>query len=114
MSKVKIYVSRDPQTNEIHLRDSEGHSGDGGIVTDVRAGDEIEWIAGEGIDKIKGIRPAEGSHNVLSGCAEKQDGAWEGKVSELAKGSETYVIEYEVGDSTARADRPRLIVKPPR
>ena len=114
MSKVKIYVSRDPKTNEIHLRDSEGHSGDGGIVTNVRAGDEIEWIVGEGIDKIKGIYPAKDSHNVLSGQVVEKDGSWQGTVSQSAEGSETYVIEYEADSSAARADRPKLKVKPPQ
>ena len=113
MSHVKIYVSRDPQTNELRLRDSEGHEGDESIVTDVHAGDEIEWIAEEGIDEIKGIRPAAGSQTILRDCVKKENGAWQAKVSESAEGSEEYVIEYEA-DSAARASNPILKVKPPR
>ena len=112
MSHVKIYVSRDPQTNELCLRDSEGHEGSN-IVTNVHAGDEVEWIAGEGVDKIKGIRPATGSQNILSDCVKKEDGTWQGKVSVSAEGSEEYVIEFEV-DSLAQASNPKLNVKPPR
>ncbi len=114
MSKVKIYVSRDPKTNKIYFRDSEGHEGNESIATNVRAGDEIEWIAGEGIDRIKAIRPASGSRNVLSDCGEGKDGAWQAKISQSATGDETYEIEYEAGESAAQATRPRLVVKPPQ
>ncbi|MGD1891026.1 MAG: hypothetical protein ACFB15_10590 [Cyclobacteriaceae bacterium] len=115
MSKVRIYVSRDPKTGELHLRDSEGHEGDGSIITDVHHGDEVEWILGEGIDEITCIRPASGSQNIFQGEIKKNgSGTWKGTIRESADGSEEYVIEYVAQNARAQADRPRLRVKPPR
>ncbi|MEM8969086.1 MAG: hypothetical protein AAGE93_21900, partial [Bacteroidota bacterium] len=114
-SKVRIYVSRDPKTGELHFRDSEGHEGDGSIITEVHHGDEVEWVLGEGIDEILGIRPASGSQNIFRGEVRKNgNGNWKGTVDECAKGSEEYVIEYRIGNAMAQATRPRLKVKPPR
>lgn len=114
MAKVKIYVSRDKKTGQLHLRDSEGHSGDGSIITSVRPGDEVEWIAAEGVDEIKGIRPVNGSKNILQGKVDcNGHGTWKGKVDKSAQGEEEYEIEY-VADSMSRASNPRLKVKPPR
>ena len=115
MSKVRIYVSRDPKTGELHLRDSEGHEGDGSIITDVYHGDEVEWVLGEGIDEITGIRPASGSQNIFRGEVRKNgNGNWKGTVDECAKGSEEYVIEFVVDNMVLRSSNPKLDVKPPR
>ena len=115
MSKVRIYVSRDPRTGELHLRDSEGHEGDGSIITDVYHGDEVEWVLGEGIDEITGIRPASGSQNIFRGEVRKNgNGNWKGTVDECAKGSEEYVIEFVVDNMVLRSSNPKLDVKPPR
>ncbi|MEO0334527.1 MAG: hypothetical protein AAF223_23110 [Bacteroidota bacterium] len=115
MSKVRIYVSRDPRTGELHLRDSEGHEGDGSIVTDVHHGDEVEWVLGEGIDEITGIRPASGSQNIVRGEVRKNgNGNWKGTVDECAEGSEEYVIEFVDDNTMLRTSYPKLKVKPPR
>ncbi|WKN42803.1 hypothetical protein [Tunicatimonas pelagia] len=115
MSKVRIYVSRDPNTGELHLRDSEGHEGNGSIVTEVHHGDEVEWVLGEGIDEITGICPASGSQNIFQGEVRKNgNGNWKGTVNECAEGSEEYVIEYVTEGKTARSSNPQLDVKPPR
>ena len=114
MSKVTIYVSREGQTNRLHLRDSEGHSGDESIITDVRAGDTVQWVVSEGIDEITGIYPKNGSRNIFSsGPTKTEDGSWVGTVGESASGSELYSIDYKIGASTFRDD-PQLDVKPPR
>ena len=113
MSKVKIYVCRDKQSGKLHLRDSEGHSAEGGMITDVRPGDEIEWVLGEGVDEITRIRPVGGSQNILrdevknDGC-----GRWASIVSESAQGEEEYEIEY-VAENASRASKPKLKVEPP-
>jgi len=114
MSKVTIYVSREGKTSRLHLRDSEGHSGDESIVTDVKAGDTIKWVVREGIDEITGIHPKNGSQNIFSsGPAKTADGSWVGTAAESASGSELYSIDYTIGGMALRDD-PELDVKPPR
>ena len=113
MSKVKIYVCRDKQSGQLHLRNSEGHSGDGSIITNVRPGDEIAWVLGEGIDEIKGIRPVGGSQSIFRGEVKNDGhGKWKGIVDELAQGEEEYEIEY-VAENVSRASKPKLKVEPP-
>lgn len=113
MSKVTIYVSREGQTSQLHLRDSEGHSGTGNIITDVRAGDTVKWVITEGIDEITGIHPKNGSQNIFSsGPIKNEDGSWMGTVGKSASGRELYSIDYTIGGMALRDD-PELDVKPP-
>ncbi len=114
MSKVTIYVSREGKSNHLHLRDSEGHSGESTITTDVHTGDTVQWVLRDGIDEITGIQPKKGSQNIFSnGPARQEDGSWEGKVSKSAAGSELYTIDYKIGIH-AFSDDPKIKVKPPR
>lgn len=114
MSKVTIYVSREGQTNKLHLRDSEGHSCDESIVTDVHPGDTVKWKITEGIDAITGIHPKNGSQNIFSnGPAKTEDGSWVGTVGRSASGKELYSIDYTI-NGMAFKDDPELDVKPPR
>ena len=114
MSKVTIYVSREGKTSRLHLRDSEGHAGTDNIITDVHAGDTIQWVIRDGIDEITGIYPKNGSQNIFSsGPAKTEDGSWVGTVDESVSGSELYSIDYKIGAS-AFTDDPELKVKPPR
>ena len=114
MAKVKIYVSRDRETGQLHLRDSEGQVGNNSITTLISPGDEVEWIPGEGVDEIKGIHPVNGSQNIFRERIQKNGhGSWKGRVNESAQGSEEYEIEY-VAESTTSSSNPKLKVKPPR
>ncbi|WPP53283.1 hypothetical protein [Catalinimonas niigatensis] len=113
-TKVTIYLSRDGNTDQLYLRDSEGHAGKKTITTDVCCGDEVEWVLGEGIDEVTNIFPKRDSKNIFSaGPSKRPDGNWEGTVSKSAKGSELYSIDYRIGE-VAYSDDPRLDVKPPR
>lgn len=114
MTRVKIYVSRDKKTGQLHLRDSEGHAGDGSITTVVHPGDKVEWMLGKGLDEITGISPVSGSQNIFDGKVHKNGhGSWKGTVSELAQGSEEYTIQY-VAENKTESDNPKLKVKPPK
>lgn len=113
-AKVTIYLSRDDSTDQLYLRDSEGHAGKGTITTEVCCGDEVEWILEEGIDEVTNIFPKKESKNIFSsGPFRRADGNWEGTVCKTAKGSELYSIDYRIGE-LAYSDDPRLDVKPPR
>jgi len=114
MSKVTIFVSREGKSNHLHLRDSEGHSGESTITTDVHTGDTVQWVLRDGIDEITGIQPKKGSQNIFSrGPAKAEDGSWVGEVSESATGEERYSIGYTI-NGRAFTDDPQLKVKPPR
>ncbi|MEK6477808.1 hypothetical protein WJR50_09750 [Catalinimonas sp. 4WD22] len=113
-TKVTIYVGRDGSTDSLYLRDSEGHAGKNTITTDVQAGDEVEWVLGEGVDEITNIYPKSGSQNIFNGSPfRKANGNWEGTVCNSATGSELYSIDYRIGAQTY-SDDPELKVKPPR
>lgn len=113
-TKVTIYVGRDGSADSLYLRDSEGHVGKNTITTDVQAGDEVEWVLGEGVDEITNIYPKSGSQNIFSdGPIKQEDGSWKGKVKDTVTGSESYSIDYTIAGS-AFSDDPKLDVKPPR
>ncbi|WKN33512.1 hypothetical protein PZB74_09235 [Porifericola rhodea] len=112
-TKVTIYVDRNGNTNNLYLRDSEGHEGVNTITTDVSCDDDVEWIVGNGIDEITNIVAKSGSQNIFSsGPTKRADGNWEGTVCQHASGSESYSIEYKI-DGQTMTDDPKFRVKPP-
>ncbi|MCR9254433.1 MAG: hypothetical protein NXI20_28725 [bacterium] len=112
MADVTIYLSLVGSTTQLHLSDSEGHSGDGTITTDVNKGDNVTWqiASGANISSIDSIYDKV-AHNIFSsGPSSQSDGTWQGTVSGSASGSESYGIKYTV-NGTQYDDDPELKVK---
>ena len=115
MADVTIYVSLVSGTTNLHLSDSEGHSGDGTITTDVQRGQSVQWqiATGAGIDSLDNIYAKEGSQDIFSSDPAKQeDGSWLGTVSDSASGNESYSIDYTIS-GTSYTDDPELQVDQP-
>ena len=115
MADVTIYVSLVSGTTNLHLSDSEGHSGDGTITTDVQPNQSVQWqiASGAGIDSLDNIYAKTGSENIFSSGPTKQgDGTWLGTVSSSATGTESYSIDYTVAGSPY-TDDPDLKVGQP-
>lgn len=116
MATRTIYLSVD-EPGHLHLRDSEGHSGEDDITTDATDGDTITWTLDEnsGIAKITGIAAKPGSENLFSeGPLKVSDTEWQGTISSHASGEELYFIKYELIDGTKMKDDPRIVIRPPK
>lgn len=129
-----IYVSRQGNSFNLRLRDSEGHDpGNNDITTLVDSGDIVQWVLDPNanppaqpgyfpIASIEGIFNSDpnsspkyrGSIQLLTGDPTKVDGVWTGYVLSPSPGSgkfENYAINYTVpGDPTIRSDDPRIQV----
>lgn len=117
MSKVSIYVSLKPGTTQLHLEDSEGHSGDApSFFTNVNRGDVVVWELAKdsGIDEITDIKAKDGYFNILKDGApsKRASGDWMGLVRDDAAGEDAYDIGYRLGTSKFVED-PDLRVKTP-
>ena len=112
MADVTIYLSLVSGTTNLHLSDSEGHSGDGTITTDVDPGDNVTWRidSGANISSIDSIYDKVANDIFSTDPAKQSDGTWKGTVSNSASGSESYGIKYTV-DGTQYDDDPELQVK---
>jgi len=114
MANITIFLKVD-QVGHLHLRDSEGHSGEDNITTDAGDGDTILWTLEEnsGISKITGINAKPGSQNLFSeGPSRISDSEWRGLINSDASGEESYYIEYNLADGTPMKDDPRIIIRP--
>jgi len=99
----------------LHLKDTEGHTGDNNITSQANPGDFVKWKieTGSNIDRIDNIYAKTGSINVFSeGPQLDENDTWIGKVSPTATGSEAYNIQYTVGSETV-VDDPEIDIKPP-
>jgi len=99
----------------LHLKDTEGHTGDNNITSQANPGDFVKWEieTGSNIDRIDNIYAKTGSIDVFSeGPRLDENDTWIGKVDSNARGSESYNIQYTVG-STTIVDDPILEVDPP-
>lgn len=113
MGQEIIWISKQDDNNGLVLSDSEGHTGDGTITTNVQPGDTVTWKLkpNGGIDAINSITRKAGSGDIFGDDPEEQpDGTWVGTVSESAGGSESYSIGYQI-DSADYTDDPKLVVK---
>ena len=113
MGQVTIYLSLVSGTTQLHLKDSEGHEGDGSITTLVDPGDTVVWeiVSGSGITAINDIYKKEGSLSLFStGPSADANGTWSGVISANAKGEESYSIKYTVGGNQY-VDDPQLKVR---
>lgn len=110
---VSIFVSRKKGTSRLHFRDSEGHSGDYTITTDVRPGGMVKWEVEDGVDTITNIYPKKGSFSIFEkGPEKKKNGEWFGKIKKDATGREEYNVDYII-DGKEYSEDPVLNVKPP-
>ncbi len=113
MATETIFISKQANGTGLHLSDNEGHSGDGIITTIVGAGDTVIWqqVSNGGITAITNIYPKPGSENIFSTNPAKQtDGRWQGTVANSISGSESYSIDYTIGE-ISYTDDPELEVR---
>lgn len=109
MKNVKIFISLVPGTYDLHLTDSEGHSGGAvDFISDVNRGDIITWRLAEnsGIDDITGIVAKDGVFNIfISGEPYKRsNGTWHGIIKSDASGVEAYNIDFKIGQNVFSVD----------
>lgn len=102
MADVTIYVSLVSGSTNLHLSDSEGHSGDGTITTNVQSRQTVQWViaSGANIKSLDNIYAKAGSEDIFSSDPTKQsDGSWLGTVSEnvTVGENESYSIDYSIG-----------------
>lgn len=106
-----IWISKQPTGTGLYLTDNEGHQGNNTITTDVSTGDTVTWKLkeGGGISKLTGISKKD--RNIFSsGPSKVSDSEWQGTVGNLASGSESYNIQYEI-DGTPYTDDPDLEIR---
>ena len=113
MATETIYIRKQASGTGLYLSDNEGHSGDGSITTIVHEGDTVIWKLkpNGGITAITSIYPKTGSENIFSTNPAKQpDGSWQGTVANPVSGSESYSIDYTIGQDSY-TDDPKLDVQ---
>lgn len=115
MKNVTIFVSLVPGTHDLHLTDSEGHSGGAeSFISDVNRGDIVTWKLADnsGIDDLTGIVAKDGVFNIfISGEPYKRpNGTWHGVVKSDASGVEAYNIDFKIGQNVFSVD-PKIQVK---
>ncbi len=120
MSKIKtIYVSKEKDSDELKLRDSEGHNpGDDKLTFLVDAGDTVNWkLDGtkSGLSEIFKVEKKSDTHHLLTSEPQPVDGFWQGTVKDPSPGkgkSEKYKIGYKVsGHDKKHWDDPKLQMK---
>jgi hypothetical protein len=114
MANITVYLKVD-EVGHLHLRDSEGHSGEDNITTYAKDGDSLTWVLEEnsGIRKIVSIAAKPGNQNIFSEGPERiSDVEWRGVIGPAAQGSESYFIEYELTDGSILTDDPVVVVDP--
>lgn len=107
MATETIYIRKETDNTGLHLSDNEGHSGDGSITTTVQEGDTVIWqlAKNSGITEITNIYPKTGSENIFSNPPVQQpDGSWKGTVANSISGSESYSIDYNIGEDSYTDD----------
>jgi len=112
MATIEIFIKKQEGNTGLHLSDNEGHSGDGSITTTVHEGDTVVWqlVANSGITAITNIYPKTGSENIFSNPPIQQpDGSWKGTVASSISGSESYSIDYNIGEDSY-TDDPEILV----
>ena len=123
MATINIYVSRNGQSNNIKLRDSEGHNpGNDNITTDVGLGDKIIWQldSNSGLTSLDGIKQTEPTDpsfdpnavNLLVSTPSGSNGVYTGTVVSTSPGKgkyEKYKVGYTVpGTGRTQWDDPKL------
>lgn len=107
MATEKIFISKQTNGTGLYLSDNEGHSGDGTITTIVHEGDTVIWQLkpNGGITSITNIYPKTGSENIFSTNPIAQpDGSWKGTVANSISGTESYSIDYNIGENSYTDD----------
>lgn len=123
MGTKTIYVSRNGQSNNIKLRDSEGHNpGNDKITTDVNPGDIVIWEVDPNendIYALKGIaKKSDSPANLLTGTPQLQsNGSYSGQVvsnTNMTDQIEKYDVSYQiVVNGPTFTDDPKLRMKAP-
>lgn len=118
-----IYVSRNGNSNQLSLSDSEGHNpGNDNLTTDVNAGDTVTWelSANSGLSSIVSVSQVTSgdpsynaaSQNLLANSPTSTNGVFSATVVSPSPGVgkfENYKIGFTVpGDSTVYYDDPKL------
>jgi hypothetical protein len=115
MADVFITISLKPGTTQLHLEDSQGHSGDApGFYTDVNGGDTVYWQLADnsGIEDITGIRAKSGAFTIFNnGSPGKNGHGWKGKVKDDASGNNSYDIDFSINGKEYSED-PDIKVEP--
>lgn len=116
MATVTITISLKPGTTQLHLEDSQGHSGDApSFWTDVNRGDTVIWEIKPNsvIEELTGIRAKDGRFNLFNpdDPHKNGNGRWKGKVKDDAAGEDAYDIDYVVNGNLLSED-PTIRVPP--
>ncbi|MBZ5855517.1 hypothetical protein [Flavihumibacter profundi] len=120
-----IYVSRNGQSFNLKLRDSQGHNpGNNNLTTDADPGNEITWVldTDSGLTAITGIKKSDpaipkykDSIEVLTGDPTLVNGVWTGFVKSPSPGKgkfQNYMIGFTVpGDTNTYWDDPKIQMK---
>ncbi len=113
-----IYVSKEPTSDKLKLRDSENHNpGNDDLTTFVDPGDTVKWVrdTDSGLSELVKVKKKSGTHQLLTGDPAKKNGVWQGTVKTPSPGrnkKEKYKIEYKVnGSDKNHSDDPVLQMK---
>ena len=115
MASVTIFVSRNGNSKNIKLRDSEGHNpGNDDLTTTVDPGDTVTWEldTNSGLGSIVSIAKKASSPNNLFSSITSEDDIFFGTVVSVSPGKgqyETYAVQYTIpGDTTVYSDDPKI------
>lgn len=114
MSNITIYLKVD-ETNHLHLRDSEGHSGEDHLTTYAQKGDNITWtIEDASIAEIMEIKAKPGSEDVFSTDPKPVTGSkdWSGTIGDIINKEESYYISYKLANGGVKTDDPKIVPDP--
>ncbi len=125
MATINIYVSRNGRSNNIKLRDSEGHNpGNDNVTTDVSPGDTIIWQldSDSGLTSLDGVTKTVASDpsfdpngvDLLVSTPSGSNSVYTGTVVSISPGRgkfENYKVGYTVpGTNGTQWDDPKLLI----
>lgn len=111
MTKVTIYLSivEKDGKKHLHLRDSNGNSGDDTIVTEANRDDTILWKkdTGSGLKSITEIKVNKSSELFSKGPKKRCCSRWKGWVSSQASKGDYAYVPYYVESNPDKSDTPQ-------
>lgn len=115
MATKTIYVSKEPNSNKIKLRDSDGNDpGNDDLTTLVDPNDTVEWRldTNSGLEGIIGVKKKNDTNDLLTGEPQESNGVWSATVVPVSPGkgkNEKYKIGYKIpNDDKKHWDDPKL------
>ena len=114
MATKTIYVRKDPNSNKIILRDSDGNNpGNDDLTTLVDPNDTVEWRldTNSDLEELIGVKKKKDTHDLLTAEPTVENGVWTATVVAVSPGKgkkEKYKIGYKTKDNKKHWDDPKL------